>query len=57
MLKLDTIQTDIAALPADAQQIVFDLVDVLKKRYLQGNISKSGGKDRKGYCQNEQNLY
>jgi len=35
MLKLDTIQTDIAALPAVAQQIVFDLVDILKKRYLQ----------------------
>jgi len=35
MLKLDTIQKDIAELPPDAQQIIFDLVDVLKKRYLQ----------------------
>ncbi len=33
MLKLDTIQKDIAELPPDAQQIIFDLVDVLKKRY------------------------
>lgn len=34
MLKLDTIQKEIAALPPDAQQIIFDLVDILKKRYL-----------------------
>ena len=33
MLKLDTIQKEIAELPPDAQQIIFDLVDVLKKRY------------------------
>lgn len=33
MLNLDTIQKDIAELPPDAQQIIFDLVDVLKKRY------------------------
>lgn len=32
MLKLDTIQKEIAELPPDAQQIIFDLVDVLKKR-------------------------
>lgn len=34
MLKLDTIQKEIAALPPDAQQIIFDLVDILKNRYL-----------------------
>lgn len=33
MLKLETIQKEIAELPPDAQQIIFDLVDVLKKRY------------------------
>jgi hypothetical protein len=33
MLKLETIQKEIADLPPDAQQIIFDLVDILKKRY------------------------
>jgi hypothetical protein len=33
MLKIDTIQKEIAELPSDAQQIIFDLVDILKKRY------------------------
>jgi hypothetical protein len=32
MLKLDTIQKEIAELSPDDQQIIFDLVDVLKKR-------------------------
>jgi hypothetical protein len=34
MMNLDTIQQDIAALPPDAQQIIFDLVEILKKRYI-----------------------
>ena len=33
MLKLETIQEDIASLPPDAQEIIFDLIEVLKKRY------------------------
>jgi hypothetical protein len=33
MLKLETIQEDIASLPPSAQQIIFDMVEVLKKRY------------------------
>lgn len=33
MINLDTIQQDIASLPLDAQQTIFELVDVLKKRY------------------------
>lgn len=33
MYNLDSIQQDIASLPSDAQQIIFDLVEVLKKRY------------------------
>ncbi len=33
ILKLDNIQKEIADLPPDAQQIIFDLVDILKKRY------------------------
>jgi hypothetical protein len=33
-MNLDTINQEIAALPPDAQQIIFDLVEVLKKRYL-----------------------
>jgi len=33
-MNIDTIKQDIAALPPDAQQIIFDLVDVLKKRYI-----------------------
>ena len=32
-MNLDTIQQEIAALPPDAQQIIFDLIEVLKKRY------------------------
>ena len=39
MLKLETIQKEIAELPPDAQQIIFDLVDVLKKRYF-SNLQK-----------------
>ncbi len=31
ILKLDNIQKEIADLPPDAQQIIFDLVDILKK--------------------------
>ncbi|QSV69778.1 MAG: hypothetical protein HEQ20_02200 [Aphanizomenon flos-aquae KM1D3_PB] len=31
---LDTIQQDIASLPPDTQQIIVELVEVLKKRYL-----------------------
>ena len=34
MMNIDTIEQEVAALPPDAQQIIFDLVDVLKKRYL-----------------------
>jgi hypothetical protein len=34
MINLDTLQQDIAALPPDAQQIILDLLAVLKKRYL-----------------------
>lgn len=34
MMNLNTIQQEISTLPPDAQQIVFDLVSVLKKRYL-----------------------
>ena len=33
MINLDTIQQDIASLPPDAQQTIFELVGVLKKRY------------------------
>jgi hypothetical protein len=33
-MNLDTIQQDIASLPPDAQQIIVELVEVLKKRYL-----------------------
>jgi hypothetical protein len=33
MVNLDTIQQDIASLPLDAQKTIFELVDVLKKRY------------------------
>jgi hypothetical protein len=33
MINLDTIQQDIASLPPDAQQRIFELVGVLKKRY------------------------
>lgn len=39
MMNLDTIQQDIATLPPDAQQIILDLVDVLKKRYF-SNLSE-----------------
>ena len=34
-MNLETIQQEIATLPPDAQQIIFDLVEVLKKRYYQ----------------------
>jgi hypothetical protein len=33
-MNLNTIQQDIAELPPEAQQIVLDLVDRLKKRYV-----------------------
>ena len=33
MNNLDTIKQDIASLPPDAQQIIFDLVELLKKSY------------------------
>lgn len=33
MTSLTQIQQDIATLPPEAQQIIFDLVDVLKSRY------------------------
>jgi hypothetical protein len=33
-MNLETIQQEISALPPDAQQIIFDLVDLLKKRYI-----------------------
>ena len=33
-MNLNTIQQDIASLPPDAQQIIVELVKVLKKRYL-----------------------
>ena len=33
-MNLDTIQQDIASLPPDAQQIIVELVEVLKKPYL-----------------------
>ena len=33
-MNLDTIQQDIASLPPDAQQIIVELVEVLKKRYI-----------------------
>ena len=33
-MNLDTIQQDIASLPPDAQQIIVELVEVIKKRYL-----------------------
>jgi hypothetical protein len=32
-MQLDTIQQTIATLPPDAQQIIFDLISILKKRY------------------------
>ncbi|HEY9862841.1 MAG TPA: hypothetical protein V6D21_01555 [Candidatus Obscuribacterales bacterium] len=34
MINLDTIQQDIASLPPDAQQVILELVYVLKKSYL-----------------------
>ena len=33
-MNLNTIQQDIASLPPDAQQIIVELVEVLKKRYI-----------------------
>lgn len=41
MSSLSHIQQDIAALPLDAQQIIFDLVDVLKNRYLSTEMAQS----------------
>ena len=40
-MNLDTIQQDIASLPPDAQQIIVELVEVLKKRYLQNQQKSS----------------
>jgi hypothetical protein len=33
MLKLDTIQQEIASLPLDAQKTILELVEVLKRQY------------------------
>ena len=33
-MNLNTIQQEIATLPPDVQQVIFDLVSVLKKRYI-----------------------
>ncbi|MEB3190848.1 MAG: hypothetical protein VKL42_10945 [Snowella sp.] len=33
MVNLETIQEDIASLPLDAQQIILELIAILKKRY------------------------
>jgi hypothetical protein len=33
MVNLETIQEDIASLPLDAQQIILELINILKKRY------------------------
>jgi hypothetical protein len=40
-MNLDTIQQDIASLPTDAQQIIVELVEVLKKRYLLNQYQSS----------------
>ena len=40
-MNLDTIQQDIASLTPDAQQIIVELVEVLKKRYLQNQQKSS----------------
>jgi AAA+ ATPase superfamily predicted ATPase len=40
-MNLDTIQQDIASLPPDAQQIIVELVEVLKKRYLLNQYQSS----------------
>lgn len=47
MINLDTIQQDIASLPPDAQQVIFELVCVLKKSYFpnQQEIPESKTKD------------
>lgn len=37
-MNLNTIQQEIATLPPDAQQVIFDLVSVLKKRYISSQI-------------------
>lgn len=46
-MNLDNIQQEIAALPPDAQQIIFDLIEVLKKRYFsdQKESSESSRED------------
>ncbi len=41
MINLDTIQQEIAALPPDTQQIIFDLVGILKKRYFDNQQKES----------------
>lgn len=40
-MQLDTIQQEIATLPPEAQQIIFDLVSVLKKRYITPKADKA----------------
>jgi len=40
-MQLDTIQQEIAILPPDAQQIIFDLVSILKKRYSSQSLAKA----------------
>jgi hypothetical protein len=46
-MNLDNIQQEIAALPPNAQQIIFDLIEVLKKRYFsdQKESSESSRED------------
>jgi hypothetical protein len=41
MNNLERIQQDIASLPPDTQQVIFDLVEVLKKRYFTEVIETS----------------
>lgn len=47
MINLDTIQEEIASLPPDAQQVIFELVCVLKKSYFshQQEIQESTSQD------------
>ncbi len=43
-MQLDTIQQDIATLPPEAQQIIFDLVSILKKRHIPPKIDNPNEK-------------
>ena len=45
------------ALSFPKKTLFLDIETTGLSRYYDRNISKSAGKDRKGYCQNEQNLY